>query len=327
LSSRHYNVLFEELIPAGHKARAIWDLVGRMDLSRFTESLRTTAGCAGRPAWDPRLMLSLWIYAYSEGISSAREIERLMEWEPGMQWLGGRQAVNHHSLSDSRIEHRAALDELFAQLLALLARAGLVDLKQVMHDGTKIRAVAGADTFRREKTLRERLEEARQAVAQFGDPRAEAPAKDRQSAARERAARERKQRMEAALEELMALPAEKKEEEKAAVRVSMTEPEARIMQHGDGAMAASYNAQIATEASHKIIVGAHLSQCSSDVAVGLPDLQYSTVGAAGMAPSSASVISSSRALAKRGKPRESGLKCPRNEPFSLTKRLHCIAHE
>jgi hypothetical protein len=94
--------------------------------------------------------------------------------------------------------------------------------------------------------------------------RAEAPAKDRQSAARERAARERKQRMEAALEELTALQAEKKAEEKAAVRVSVTEPEARIMKHGDGAMAASYNAQITTEASHKIIVGAHLSQCSSD---------------------------------------------------------------
>jgi hypothetical protein len=70
--------------------------------------------------------------------------------------------------------------------------------------------------------------------------------------------------MEAALEELMALQAEKKDEEKAAVRVSVTEPEARIMKHGDGAMAASYNAQITTEASHKIIVGAHLSQCSSD---------------------------------------------------------------
>jgi transposase len=257
-------IYVEELIPAEHKARAIWDLVGRMDLSRFAEALRTTAGCAGRPAWDPQLMVSLWVYAYSEGISSAREIERLMEWEPGMQWLGGLQTVNHHSLSDFRIEHGAALDELFAQLLALLAQAGLVDLKQVMHDGTKIRAVTGADTFRREKTIRERLEEARQAVAQFGDPQAEAPAKDRQSAARERAARERKQRMEAALEELMALQAEKKDEEKAAVRVSVTEPEARIMKHGDGAMAASYNAQITTEASHKIIVGAHLSQCSSD---------------------------------------------------------------
>ena len=102
------------------------------------------------------------------------------------------------------------------------------------------------------------------------------------------------------------------------MRVSMTEPETRIMKHGDGAMAASYNAQITTEASHKIIVGAHLSQCSSDAQSlqpaleeveenlganpGLPDLQHSTVGAVGMAPSSASVISSSRALAKRGKP-------------------------
>ena len=69
-------------------------------------------------------MVSLWVYANSEGISSAREIERLMEWEPGMQWLGGLQTVNHHSLSYFRIEHRAALDELFAQLLALLAQAG-----------------------------------------------------------------------------------------------------------------------------------------------------------------------------------------------------------
>jgi len=268
------SIYVEELIPADHKARAIWDLVGRMDLSGFTEALRTTAGCAGRPAWDPRLLVSLWVYAYSQGISSAREIERLMEWERGMQWLGGLQTVNYHSLSDFRIEHRAALDEMFAELLALLAQEGLVDLQQVMHDGTKIRALAGADTFRREKTIRERLAEARQAVAQFGDPRAETPAKNGQQAAQERAARERKQRLEAALEELQALQAEKKkEEDKAAVRVSVTEPEARIMKHGDGAMAASYNAQITTESSHKIIVGAHLSQCSSDAQSLQPALQ------------------------------------------------------
>src|SRR5215475_12352543 len=92
-------VYVEELIPADHKARAIWELAGQMDLSRFAEALRTTPGCAGRPAWDPRLLVSLWVYAYSEGISSAREIERLMEWEPGLQWLGALEAVNHHALS------------------------------------------------------------------------------------------------------------------------------------------------------------------------------------------------------------------------------------
>jgi transposase len=264
----------EELIPADHKARAIWDLVGRMELSRFTETLRTTTGCAGRSAWDPQLMVSLWVYAYSEGISSAREIERLMEWEPAMQWLGGLQKVNHHSLSDFRIEHRAALDELFADLLALLAQAGLVDLQQVMHDGTKIRALTGSDSFRREKTIRKHLEEARQAVAQFGDPQAEAPVKSGRRAAQERAAREAQQRLEKALQELEALQAEEqKEKEKEAVRVSMAEAEARIMKHGDGALAPSYNAQITTEASHKVIVGAHLSQCSSDAPSLQPALQ------------------------------------------------------
>ena len=264
-------IYVEELIPAGHKARAIWELVGRMDLSRFAEPLRTAVGCAGRPAWDPRLLVSLWVYAYSEGISSAREMERLMEWEPAMQWLGGLATVNHHTLSDFRVEHKGALDELFAQLLALLERVGLVNLQQVMHDGAKIRAQAGADSFRREKTLRERLEQARELVAQMGDPRAEAPAKDRQQAARERAARERAECLAAAWEELATLQAEKKNQaEKAEVRVSLNEPEARLMKHGDNAIAPSYNAQISTESGSKIIVGAHLSQCSSDAQSLLP---------------------------------------------------------
>jgi transposase len=266
-------IYVEELIAADHKARAVWELAGRMDLSRFSEALRTSQGCAGRPAWDPRLLVSLWVYAYSEGISSAREIERLMEWEPGMQWLGGLQVVNHHTLSDFRVEHKTALDELFTQMLALLSTEGLITLKPVMHDGTKIRAQAGGDTFRREKTLRQRVAEARAVVAAMGDPRAEAPAKDRQRAARERAARERATRMEAALRELTELQAMKAgDEEKAAVRVSLTEPEARMMKHGDNAIAPSYNAQITTDAEEKAIVGAHLSQCSSDAGSLMPAL-------------------------------------------------------
>src|SRR5437867_12066500 len=87
-------IYVEELIAADHKARAMWQLVGQMDLSRFMEPLRTTQGCAGRSAWDPRLLVSVWVYAYSEGVSSAREIEAMMEWEPGLQWLGGMITVN-----------------------------------------------------------------------------------------------------------------------------------------------------------------------------------------------------------------------------------------
>ena len=268
------HIYVEELIPVDHKARAIWELVGRLDLSRFRQQMRTTQGCAGRPAWDPQLLVSLWLYAYSEGISSAREIERLMPWEPGLQWLSGLETVNAHTLSDFRVEHKEALDNLFAQLLALLAGEGLVDLSQVMHDGTKIRAQAGADSFRREKTLRQRLEEAREAVRQMSDPHSEGRDKERRQAARERALRERLQRLESALEELQRLQEGKGvESEQAAVRVSLSEPEARVMKHGDQAMAPSYNAQISTEAGHKVIVGAHLSQCSSDGQSLMPALE------------------------------------------------------
>jgi transposase len=206
-------IYIEELIAPDHKARAIWQLVENMDLSLFSEAFRTTVGCAGRSAWDPQLLVSVWVYAYSEGISSAREIERMMEWEPGLQWLGGMEKINHHTLSDFRVEHKQALDELFAELLAMLESAGVVSLEQMMHDGTKIRALAGADSFRREKTLRERLKEARAVLAQMGDPGAEAPANDRKKAARERANRERVERLEAAQKEMSALLAEKKTEE------------------------------------------------------------------------------------------------------------------
>jgi transposase len=267
-------IYVEELIAADHKARAIWQLVGMMDLSRFIEPLRTTQGCAGRSAWDPHLLVSVWVYGYSEGISSAREIEEMMQWEPGLQWLGGLTKVNHHTLSDFRVEHQQALDELFAQLLAMLEQAEVLSLDQVMHDGTKIRALAGADTRRREKTLRERLKRAQEVVAQMGDPLAERSENKRKQAARERAARERAEQLEAALKEMAALQAEKaSEEEKAAVRVSAQEPEARLMKHGDNAIALSYNAQISTEGKNKIILGAHLSQCSSDAQSLMPAVE------------------------------------------------------
>lgn len=268
----------EALIGPEHKARAIWELAGRMDLSKFTEGLKTREGQAGREAWEPQLLVSLWVYGYSEGISSAREIEREMEWEPGMRWLAGLEQVNHHTLSDFRVKHGAALEELFAQLLGLLESAGCLRLDRVMHDGTKIRSHAGVDTFRGEEKLREHLERARAVVAEMGSPgeedeQWEQRRRSRKEAAQERAKRERQQRLEEALRQWESLQGELKDDgKKAAVRVSETEPEARLMKHGDNAIAPSYNAQISTDAAEKIIVGAHLSQSSSDAQSLLPAL-------------------------------------------------------
>jgi transposase len=264
----------EELIPANHKARAIWELAGKVEISKFTEDVRSLAGSPGRPHADPQLLISLWIYAYSEGISSAREIERCLQWEPGMMWLSGMEGICHTILSDFRVDHKEALDGLFVQLLGLLENAGLISLEQVVHDGTKIRSLTGADSMRRGGTIQRHLDRAQEVLKQMGDPREEEPRKDRRQMARERAARERAERLEAAMAEWKARQAElADEEEKAKVRVSVVEPEARLMKHGDHAIAPSYNAQITTDTTAKIIVGAQLTQCSSDAQSFIPAIE------------------------------------------------------
>ena len=187
----------EQLIAEDHPARAIWQLVGKLDLSAFYKGIGAVEGEAGRPALDPQLLISLWIYSYSEGVSSAREIARLCEFDPAYQWLTGLQPVNYHSLSDFRVGHQEALDKLFTEVLGLLSAEGLVSLQRVMHDGTKIKACAGGDTFRREEKIRVHLEMARQQVREMGDPQNE-ELSQRVAKARQRAARERQERLERA---------------------------------------------------------------------------------------------------------------------------------
>jgi len=254
----------EELIAPDHKARAIWHLTGELDLTLFQTGLRTQQGGTGRAAWDPRLLVSIWVYALSEGVNSAREIERLMAYEPGLMWLSGREVINHHTLSDFRVLHKEGLDQVFTNLLALLEGEGLVTLELVAHDGTKIAAQAGADSFRREKTIGERMERARQLLKALEEAE---PTEGnlRRRAAQLRAAREQATRLEQALGELHQIQAEKKSaEEKANARVSMTDPEARIMKHGDQSFGPAYNVQISTDAKSKVIVGMELTQNSAD---------------------------------------------------------------
>jgi transposase len=137
----------ERLVGEEHPARAVWEFVGQLDLSGYREEVRAVEGKAGRPGWEPRLLISLWIYGYSEGVNSGRAIEELCEWEPGYQWLTGARVVNAYTLSDFRVKHEAVLQGLFVQSLGVLSADGLISLQRVMQDGTKIRANAAADSF------------------------------------------------------------------------------------------------------------------------------------------------------------------------------------
>ncbi len=260
----------ERLIGEEHAARAIWTLVGRLDLSAFYRAVESSEEEGGRPAFDPQLLISLWVYAYSQGIGSAREVARRCEYDPAFQWLTGLQEVNYHTLADFRVEKQKELDELFTQVLAALSKEGLITLEQVMQDGTKIKALASTRSYQREGTIQGHLERARQRVEEMGDPRnEESSPKVKQAQARAR--REQQERLESALEELQKLQERKGgKKAKSEMRVSTSDPQARVMHHSDGGLSLSYNAQISADAAHGLIVGVAVTQAVNDYGQLLP---------------------------------------------------------
>jgi transposase len=255
----------EKLVDLDHPVRAIWELVGRLDLKPFYAEIESLEGVAGRPVWDPQLLISLWIYAYKDGVSSAREIARLCEYHPAYQWLTGLEVVNYHTLADFRIRHKEALDQLFIEVLGVLSHEGLISLQRVMHDGTKVKACASDKSFHRKATLQDHLRLAREQVEQMGDPESE-ELSERAAKARQRAIREKQQRLQEALKALEKIEASRSKQEEEKARASSTDPEARIMLQAKGAYGTAYNVQISTDAQSKIIVGVGVTQSPMDAA-------------------------------------------------------------
>jgi transposase len=256
----------ERMLDESHPARAIWEFVGGLDLSRFEGKVQVKVGGAGRDSWSPRLLISMWIYAYARGLSSAREVERQCHWEPGFQWLTGLQKVNHHTLSDFRVEHAEAMKELFDQVLTVLMMKDLITLERVTVDGTKVRAHVNKKTFSKAAKLRAYQDEVAKHVAAIEADEARQELNARQKAARQRAVRERAERVKEALEEAAHLAATKKHEKEKEPSVSRTDPDAHFMKTSDHGLAPAYNVQLVTDAANGLIVDVAVSTQPSDAA-------------------------------------------------------------
>jgi transposase len=256
----------DSLLPDDHRARVVWEFVVGVDLAPLYAGIRSVEGHAGHDAADPRIMLALWLYATLEGVGSARQLARLCEAHVAYQWICGGVSMNYHTLSDFRVGHPEFLDRLLTQSVATLMHEGLVTLDRVAQDGMRVRASAGAASFRRRKTLEECQAEAKEQVDALAQELEEDPASShrRQDAARRRAARERSERIQQALTELAEIEAKKKAEEKAQVRVSTTEPEARVMKMGDGGFRPAHNVEFATDTQSQVIAGVDVVNVGSD---------------------------------------------------------------
>lgn len=261
---------FDQLIPSEHRARSIVKFVEEMDLALFYDSIQSRGSEPGRPATDPAMLIALWLFATSEGVGSARQLERLCERDDAYRWICGGVQVNQHTLSDFRIGQGKALDDLLTRVLGVLTHQGLVKLYRVSQDGVRVRANAGAASFRRAEALAECLKEARAQVDHTkklidkDDP----TRTDKMKESAARAAREREKRVRKAMHQLEALEARQAErarkEEAKRPRASTTDPESRVMRMADSGYRPAFNMQLAVDTNTRAIVGVGVTNSGSD---------------------------------------------------------------
>ena len=244
----------ERRVAEDHPGRAIWELLGQMDLRRFSAGRKAVEGRPGRDACDPRVIMALWLYALRRGVREARALDEWSPYEPGCPWRLGLERINYHTLADFVTAHAVALEQRFVPVLQALMAAGAADLQRVAHDGTKIRAAASRKSFKRQERLAEcrRWAEEHLRAVQQQPPGQWAEARRR---AQQRAARERHERVQQAQQELQRQQAGKPPAEQAPVKASVTDAEARLLRQGDGGFAPSSNAQISTDSTAGVIVG------------------------------------------------------------------------
>jgi transposase len=262
----------EQLLPQEHQARAVWAFVEQLELSRFYDAIRSREGKAGRPAVDPRIYLALWIEATLEGVGSARKVAHLCQYHLAYQWICGGVPVNYHSLSDFRNLATDLLKGLLKQSVEKLMRAGVVQIKQVSQDGMKVRAAAGAASFR----TRSKLEQlARQQVEILaGEIEDESGLSDqREQSARRDANQDRSERIKRALEEMDEAEARKRSnngKKKTEARTSTTDPEARVMKMPDGGYRPAFNVHIATDVESMVVLAVEVNNEGTDLHAMLP---------------------------------------------------------
>jgi transposase len=157
-------VSLDQLVVADHRVRLVWRFVEGLDLAPLYAAIKAIEGRPGHPPADPQLLVALWLYATLEGIGSARTLARLCAQHLAYQWLCGGVGINHKTLSDFRVGHGAVLEGLLVDSFAALLRTGVASLERVAQDGVRVRAAAGAASFRRHTSLQACQERAQEVL-------------------------------------------------------------------------------------------------------------------------------------------------------------------
>lgn len=140
---RWVDASLDQLIPGDHRVRSVWAYVDSLDFAPLYDKIQAVEGEPGRDAVDPKILMTLWMFATIEGVSSARHLGRLAERDLASMWICGDVGVNDHMLADFRTAHGEFLDQLLTDTIATLIHQNLITLNTVEQDGMRVRAHAG----------------------------------------------------------------------------------------------------------------------------------------------------------------------------------------
>jgi transposase len=228
-----FPVSLEELIPDDHFCRVIDAFVERLDMAGLG-FVRAEAAETGRPGYDPRDLLKLYLYGYLQQIRSSRRLESECRRNLELLWLLGRLCPDHKSIAEFRRVHRHAVTQAGAELVKLARSVGLIRGEWIAIDGSKFRAVSSVSSVH-ERAAVERYLESLESADREDEPVVENSA------------------VAAALEKLR----------------RHAEPDAGFMKTTQG-MVPAYNVQTAVDAEHGLIVAQQVIDEPNDTRSLLP---------------------------------------------------------
>jgi transposase len=254
------------LLPPDHLARSIWEFVEAMDTRPCFSYVNTFVGCHGRPTTSPRILLALWIYSILDGNRSARKLAELCKNHNAYKWIVGGAPINRTMLAEFCSKDPMKFEDLLTNCLAVMVKAGLIKDEDFSQDGTRVKANAGMNSFRREETLQKLKEEIKAYIMTLAKDE-ECSYDKREKIKKIAIANNRLKRVEEALNILEKEREIKKEnsdknghsqpteEELKDMRASTTDPIVRKMKMGDGGYRLAYNVQFATGMDSRVIYG------------------------------------------------------------------------
>src|ERR1700704_4268728 len=155
----------DDLIPEDHLCRVIEAFVGRLDVAELG-FVRAEPAETGRPGYDPRDLLKLYLYGYLQQIRSSRRLEAECGRNIELMWLLGRLAPDHKTIAEFRRMHREGVTAAGAELVRLARSVGLVKGEWIAIDGSKFQAVSSAKSVREREALERYLEQLEQSDEQ-----------------------------------------------------------------------------------------------------------------------------------------------------------------